>query len=144
MEKMTQEAPYPLLLEGVLQRLGYKANWLFSLQDIDRGQGSKGLTLVIRITTPDSYQPDRMRTVLHYMIVPAASYDERAWIRWVLDQILLVEQHEACEFFKIDDKRPFSPNHGPGRNPYSIIEKGTYKDAATEFTGLQRKPERKV
>jgi len=141
---MTQQAPYPDKLAAVVHRVEYKENWLFTLVDIDRGQGSTGLTLVIRITTPDSYDPTQMRTVLHYMIVPAAAYDERAWIRWVLDQILLVEQHEACEFFKLDGKRPFSPNHGPGRNPYSIIEKGTYQDAATEFTGEKRQPERKT
>jgi hypothetical protein len=63
------------------------------------------------------------------MIVPAASYDKRAWTRWVLDQVLLVESHECCEFFKLGGNRPFSPNHGPGRNPYSILEKGSVEDA---------------
>ena len=132
---MTQKAPYPEKLASLVSRLSYKEGWRFSLEDIDRGQGSVGLTLCVGVTCPDSYEPGRMRTVMHYMIVPAAAYDERAWMRWLIDQVLLIEQHEACEFFKIDNKRPFSPNHGPGRNPYSIIEKGTLKDAATFFTG---------
>ena len=140
-QTMSQVAPFPVILAQLIDRIGYKKGWTFTLVDLDRGQGSEGLTLNILITTPDSYAPERTRRVAHYMIVPAAAYDERAWIRWLLDQILLVEQHEACEFFKIDDKRPFSPNHGPGRNPYSIIEKGTLQDAATMYTGEKRKPE---
>lgn len=135
MDTMKQEAPHPQALEDLVRRLRYKDNWHFSLQDIDRGQGSVGLTLTIKIITPDSYSPTReMRGVLHYMIVPPAAYDERAWTRWLLDQVLLVEQHEACEFFVLDGRRPFSPNHGQGRNPYSIIEKGTLEDARTKFT----------
>ena len=132
---MTQAAPHPERLAALVEKLTYKRGWSFELQHMDRGQGSLGLTLVIEVECEDSYRPDRTTRVLHYMIVPAASYDERAWMRWLLDQVLLVEQHEACEFFKVDGKRPYSPNHGPGRNPYSILEKGSALDAATFFTG---------
>jgi hypothetical protein len=31
--------------------------------------------------------------------------------------------------------RPFAPNHGPGRNPYSVLEVGRVEDAETRFTG---------
>jgi hypothetical protein len=141
---MTQSAPFPVALKSLIDRLTYKEGWRFTLEDIDRGQGSQGLTLNITITCQDSYSDTpRLRRVAHYMIVPAAAYDERAWTRWLLDQCLLVEQHECCEFFRIDGKRPFSPNHGPGRNPYSILEKGTFRDAAVMYTGEQRNPERK-
>jgi hypothetical protein len=138
-ESMRQTAAFPTLLADLVKRISYKGGWTFELVDMDRGQGSAGLTLNIVIATPDSYDPEgRIRRVAHYVIVPAAAYDERAWIRWLLDQCLLVEQHECCEFFKIDGKRPFSPNHGPGRNPYSILEKGTLEDAATMYTGEKR------
>ena len=132
---MTQTAPYPHALASLVQRLKYKHGWHFSLIHEHRGQGSEGLTLSILLDCEDSYNPGKRICVMHYMIVPAAAYDERAWMRWLLDQVLLVEQHEACEFFKIDGKRPYSPNHGPGRNPYSILEKGSLRDAATYFTG---------
>lgn len=132
---MTQTAPYPHALASLLQRLKYKAGWEFRLAHLDRGQGSEGLTLAITVNSIDAYNDDCAIRVVHYMIVPAAAYDERAWMRWLLDQILLVESHEACEFFKVDGRRPYSPNHGPGRNPYSILEKGTLRDAATYFTG---------
>jgi hypothetical protein len=140
---MTQVAPYPYALEALLARFTFKKGWEFHLRDIDRGQGSEGLTLNIVVSGPDSYAPERMIHVAHYMIVPPAAYDERAWMRWLLDQIIQVETHEACEFFKVDGSRPFSPNHGPGRNPYSIIEKGSYTDAATRSNGSMGKPERK-
>ena len=132
---MTQTAPYPHALASLVQRMTYKEGWGFSLAHIDRGQGCEGLTLSILVECKDSYHPERTFRVMHYMPVPPAAYDERAWMRWLLDQVLLVESHEACEFFKIDGKRPYSPNHGPGRNPYSIMEKGTARDAATFFTG---------
>jgi len=132
---MKQEAPYPEELAHLVSSLTYKINWRFTLEDVDRSQGSKGLTLCILINTPDSYHPDVMRQVMHYMIVPAASYDMRSWRRWLFDQILLVEQHEACEFFQIDGSRPYAPSHGPGNDPYMIREVGTDEDRRMSFRG---------
>jgi hypothetical protein len=107
------------------------------LDDIDRGQGSKGLTLVIRTQGYDSYHPERgeVYRVYHYFPVPPAAYDRRAWLRWLFDQFCLVELHEAMEFFVVDGYRPFAPNHGPGRNPYSVLELGLDVDARTNFRG---------
>lgn len=134
-EIITQSAPYPSALKKLVDNVKYKEGWDFTLVDLDRGQGSKGLTLIIRITVPDSYHPEHMFTVLHYMIVPAASYNEQSWKRWLFDQILLVERHEACEFFMIDDFRPYAPHHGPGFDPYQIFEHGEQEDAQTTFRG---------
>lgn len=132
---MRQIAPEPKALHALVDKLQYKPDWTFTLEDIDRGQGSEGLTLKILVKSPNSYQPEHNIYVNHYMIVPPAAYDERAWQRWLLDQILLVETHEACEFFQIARERPFAPNHGPGRNPYSVIEQGTQVDAETNYRG---------
>jgi hypothetical protein len=132
---MHQEAPDPVLLRGLIGGLEYKAGWSFSLEDINRGQGSKGLTLIIKISGPDSYHPERNISVKHFMIVPAAGYDGRSWQRWLFDQILLVERHEACEFFQIGYQRPYAPSHGPGNDPYLIRETGSELDAATSFRG---------
>src|ERR1044071_3983009 len=107
---MKQEAPDPQILVDLVKSLRYKEGWRFHLNEIDRGQGSKGLTLTIDITCQDSYHPENQLRVLHYMIVPPAAYDEKSWCRWLLDQILLVEQHEACEFFLINGHRPYAPN----------------------------------
>jgi hypothetical protein len=132
---MRQIAPYPSLLAELIAHVQYKEGWQFELKDIDRGQGSEGLTLVITLTCQDSYHPEQRMNVLHYTIVPSAAYDARSWTRWLLDQVLLVEQHEACEFFRINGHRPYAPNHGPGRNCYSILEQGTMEDAQTTFRG---------
>jgi hypothetical protein len=142
---MKQEARNPRELFDLVARLAYKPGWRFNLADIDRGQDCNGLTLIVTAVVPDSYDPETTIGVNHYFIVPAASYDRRSWMRWLLDQVLLVEQHEACEFFRLRfvrplsggtvDKRPYAPNHGPGRNPYTIHELGTVEDAETSFRG---------
>lgn len=132
---MRQEAPEPEMLHSLVGRLKYKKGWTFWLEDKDRGQGSKGLTLVILLETEDSYNPGAPFRVVHYMIVPSASYNEISWKRWLFDQILLVERHEAAEYFKIDDSRPYAPHHGPGFDPYQVFEHGEISDAQTTFRG---------
>ncbi len=136
MSAMHQEAPFPQALADLVGRLEYKDRWQFTLEDLDRSQGSKGLTLCILITTPDSYNHDKLRSVMHYMLVPPAAFDERSWRRWLLDQILLVERHEACEFFTISGDKPYAPSHGPGNDPYLIREVGTDEDRRTSFRGM--------
>ena len=132
---MSQVADYPHILESLIKELTYKEGWTFTLKDIDRNQGCEGLTLIIGLLCEDSYNRGTMMRVNHYMIVPAAAYDRRSWCRWLLDQILLVEQHEACEFFMVGDQRPYAPNHGPGRDPYTIMDQGTKEDAQTTYRG---------
>lgn len=141
---MKQTAPDPEILKSLVSRLKYKEGWKFWLsENLDRGQGSEGLTLVIHLTVPDSYHPEEKFNVVHYMIVPAAAYNERSWCRWLLDQILLVERHEACEFFQIDGHRPYAPNHGPGNDPYTIFDQGFKEDAQTDFRGNRFELEKK-
>lgn len=137
MRQMTQVAPYPAELADLVGRITYKPGWTFQLADRDRGQGSAGLTLEITVHGPDSYDPGKRRSVSHPMIVPAAAYDARAWRWWVFKQILDVEAHEAAEFFQVDSKRPYPPNHGEGRDPYQILELGTVEDAETDFRGIR-------
>lgn len=139
-KKLKQEAPFPETLVGLVERLEYRPNWRFRLCNHDRGQGSEGLTLIIVTQGYDSYNPQDGETyrVQHFMPVPPASYNEQSWKRWLLEQCLLVERHECCEFFKIDGKRPYAPHHGPGNDPYIIFERGTDLDARTMYTGEVR------
>lgn len=131
-----QTAPWPCELDVLVSHLTYKEGWAFQLKPLQRGQGSDGLTLEITITTPDSYHPERKRTVLHYMPVPPASYDIRSWQRWLFDMVLLVEKHECMEFFQVSEHRPYAPSHGPGNDPYMVREVGTDTDAKTSFRGV--------
>lgn len=132
---MKQIAPNPDVLFELVKSLTYKPGWSFFLTDLDRGQGSEGLTLVINVRGRDSYNPERIFTVVHYMIVPAAAYNERSWRRWLLDQILLVERHEACEWFQIDGKHVYGPNHSPGNDPYIVFDWSTEEESQLNYKG---------
>jgi hypothetical protein len=138
-EHMTQRAPYPLALVSLVARLTYKPNWTFELKHKWRDTKCEGLTLDITVREADSYGrftgPGTL-DFLHVIEVPAASYDYRAWQRWLFDRIVEVETHEAMEWFKIDGRRPYAPHHGPGRNPYVIHEIGTTDEASTSSTGV--------
>ena len=134
--KMYQEAEYPEILESLVNRMSYREGWTFTLHDrYDRGQRSSGLTFTAVGTYPDTYTPENIIRVAHLFPVPPAAYDERSWRRWIFERILEIERHEAMEFFKIDDKRPYAPHHGPGNDPYIIFEHGTDLDVRTSFRG---------
>lgn len=140
---MKQSAPFPLALEQLVSRLSYRPGWAFRLGEIDRDRDSEGnvvgagLTLDVITRGYNSYRPSDGETyrVHHYFIVPAATYDERAWTRWLFDRLVDVETHEAMEFFKIDQRRPYAPHHQPGHNPYTVIEIGTALEAHTDSNG---------
>lgn len=134
---MRQTAPDPEVLQSLVEALSYRPGWSIRLEDLDRGQGSEGLTLCIYTRGYDTYHPDRGETyrVVHYFPVPPAAYDVRSWRRWLLDRLIDVETHETCEFFQIDGERPYAPHHGPGNDPYIIFEHGTDEDARTSFRG---------
>lgn len=152
--QMQQVAPYPDELADLVAKLKYRPGWTFDLLDKDRGQGSKGLTLIITTRGYDSYNPDRGDgyRVHHYMLVPPAAYDRRSWVNWLFEQLLLVERHECAEFFRFEwdepDRigtevlgmnhrvlRPRAPAHGPGNDPYLMLDHGTDLDRRTRFTG---------
>jgi len=133
--KNLNEAPYPEELAELVEGCRYRPGWRVGLHDLDRGQGSRGLTLDILTLTPDSYEPDQMIRVHHYFPVPPAAYDRRSWQRWLFEQFQLVERHECMEFFQIDSERPYAPSHGPGNDPYLIREVGTDIDRRTSFRG---------
>lgn len=134
---MRQVAPDPSELFDLVSKLTYRPGWTFSLTDLDRGQGSEGLTLDIVTLGYNSYHPERGESygVHHFMPVPPAAYDRRSWQRWLFEQLLLVERHEACEFFMVDGEKPYAPNHGPGNDPYIIFDHATDEDARMSFRG---------
>lgn len=136
-ETMHQTAPYPAALADLVERCTYRPGWQVALYGnrYDRGQGSIGLTLVITTDTINSYRHDEPMRVNHLFVVPAASYDERSWRRWLFECFHQVELHEAMEFFTIDGQKPYAPSHGPGNDPYLLREFGTEIDRRTSFRG---------
>lgn len=138
---MHQCAPFPNVLKDLVERLSYRPGWIFKLSDVNRDKDINGnivgygLTLDVVTLGRNSYRLDDGETyrVHHYFIVPAATYDERAWTRWLFNRLIDVETHECMEFFKIDKKRPYAPSHGPGNDPYVVRERQTEEDAHTMF-----------
>jgi hypothetical protein len=137
-----QEAPYPLILQDLVERLAYRPGWAFKLANINRGQGSRGLTLIITTLGYNTYHVEEGETyrVNHYMLVPPAAYNEASWRMWLFEQLLLVEKHEAMEFFALREEpgspklnRPYQPNHGFGWDPYLVTETATDADRRTSF-----------
>jgi hypothetical protein len=133
--ELRQVAPYPQILADLVDQLKYRQGWHFYLEDTDRGQGSKGLTLVITTLGYNTYHVEEGENyqVNHYMPVPPASYNLVSWQYWLFEQCLLVEKHEAMEFFRVGGDRPYAPNHGFGWSPYLVTEVATETDRRTNF-----------
>lgn len=170
-KQLVQVAPWPTELEELVEAFRYKPGWRFRLienfpRDYEPDDHEHlmdaigyGTTLVISSLTYNSYGKKDLQgnnvgdyswddppdyRVNHYKIVPAATFNRAAWQRWILDQCIEIEQHEACEFaqFVFDGvpdavvERPFSPLHGPGCNPYVIHEFATDAQRRTSFRGV--------
>lgn len=108
------------ILAALVPRIAYKPGWTFELQELDRGQGCMGLTLCIGATVPDSTRHGATTSVYHLMPVLPAAYNHNAWMRWIFEQIQMVEQHESMEHYKVDGQAPYFADHGPGHNPYAL------------------------
>lgn len=146
----SQVAPYPAELAALVAECSYRPNWTVTMDWVERDKDlktgavlSEGLTVVIETSGFNSYHPERgpYYGVNHYFPVPPATYDRRSWTRWLFECFHKVELHEAMEFFTIAGEKPFAPNHGPGRDPYTVHELGTDTDARMSFRGVLN-PER--
>lgn len=159
---MRQVAPYPEILADLVSRLRYRRDrgwdvWL--ADDLQRDKPgrhtgeSRGLTLVVLRSGPDSYHPHETIAVHHYFPVPAATYNRESWMRWLFDQLGKVDDHERMEDFifarqeqdsisgliKLPPhetlERPLAPCHGPGWDPYIVTFERTALDRRTSFRG---------
>jgi hypothetical protein len=147
-EMVTQEFPYPHELADLVANLTYRPGWTFTLSYSDRllgsylwRGGSKGLFFVITTYGQGAYDPDKQdMRVSHQRIIPAERLDKKAWRRWLFEQILQVETHEAMEFFAIDGERPYAPLHYPGSNPYVVTELATAAEKDVDYRGHPRNP----
>lgn len=124
------------ILNGLVRLAKCKPGWSFRLRDEDGA-----LRLVITVSGYDSSQPDDLipMTVSHFFPVPTATYNEKSWQRWMFEMCRRVENHEMGEWFRIGDKWPFAPLHGPGEDPYTVHEFRDSKDALTTQDGSMRK-----
>lgn len=135
-------------LQDLVGQLGYKPGWSFRLvpgasfgsscvqQEISvpgTGAVTTGnagyavlvppLSLVVCVITEDSGGAGQISIEHRFAVPPPELVARPPWRRWLLDRILDVERHEACEFFAIGGERPFYPEHGPGARLYDITER---------------------
>lgn len=134
---MTQVAPFPHALLELVETHRFRPGYILKLEDSDRGQGCKGLTLWVRTAEVNTYDETHPKPIWHLFPVPAAAYNRRSWKRWVFEQCNLVTRHEDAEFFaEVDEHdqvvtRPFAPLHGPGNDPYVVHELATDEERRT-------------
>jgi hypothetical protein len=137
-----QVGPWPTDLADLVTRCVYREGWDLILRNEVRdpadthGVESRGLTLTIITNTINSYPPHQPMRVRHMFAVPPATYNRESWRWWLFERFLSVERHECMEFFTIDGKKPYAPNHGPGWDPYLITVIATDEDRRTSFRGV--------
>jgi hypothetical protein len=119
------ESTYDLLVQ-IVAETRCKPGWSFRIRE---GEGA--LRLVIVVPGVDSWDESKERTVSHWFPVPPATYNKKSWQRWIFECCRGVENHELGEWFRVGDSRPFLPLHGPGENPYVVVE---YRDEADALT----------
>lgn len=104
-------------LARFVSSLSYKPGWTFKLA----GPGSR--FLCVYALTVDSQNPSRDRLTQHQFEIPAG-VDQKVLCRWVLDQLLKIERHEACEFLRVDGRALFFPIHNTDEgSPYEHVER---------------------
>jgi len=67
----------------------------------------------------DSYYPSKMATISKEYTLNMFQYeeywDEERFVRFIFEQVLEFEHHEAGEFFKYKNERPFDPHNRMGK-----------------------------
>jgi hypothetical protein len=156
--EMHQVAPYPQVLAKLVGNLRYRQHmgwrvWLDN--DCIRDQAgrhtgeARGLTLIVQRCGPNTYDHNEGMIVNHYFPVPAATYNEASWMRWLFDRLGDIDTHERMEDFAFEAEtiapagqedrdglyRPYKPVHAPGWDPYLITVESTTTDRRTSFRG---------
>lgn len=151
--QMSQVAPYPAILAELVGRLRYRGHlgWEVWLDDDcqrdkpGRHSGeSRGLTLVVKRSGTNTYNPSQPMEVNHYFAVPPATYNGESWMRWLFNRLGDVDTHERMEDFALagegdagprDWTRPYKPVHAPGWDPYLVTVESTDVARRTSFRG---------
>lgn len=124
------------LLRDIVAKTKCKPGWRFWVE----AKEINTLTLNITIDGVNNYDHSKRFVVTHPHPVPMATYNEKTWKRWILEQCRRVENHELGENLRFGDEeeRPFAPMHGPGEDPYTVHEIRPEKDALTTQNGSVR------
>lgn len=124
-------------LKWLVKHLSYKPGWRFELEDgltprsrLEPPEWAGRWWLRVLVDCTDSLT-GRPTTIIHRIAVPHILLEgtyrdglkaEKVLRRWLLDAVIGIERHEACEFFTVDGAKPFFPPHEPGKDPYVVRE----------------------
>lgn len=123
------------LLADIVSNTKCLPGWSFWINSVD---GAHYLHITIEGT--NNYDHSKPFVVTHCHPIPFATYNEKSWRRWILEQCLRTMNHELGENLRFgpDEIRPFVPMHGPGEDPYTIHEWRSEEDALTTQRGTLR------
>lgn len=88
-------------LRELLRHFTYRPGWEF---EVHQGR------LTITATVIDAYNQDRTMPLTFSQILPFPVPMSFTWERWLFDQIMKVERHEAQEFFQIGGVPVYDPH----------------------------------
>lgn len=120
-----------IVLAEMLKRhkVTYKEGWTIEISEYSPAIGC----LRIGVPTTDSItgMPTRITHQIRVPPITVPNGDEGYVRRWLFEQLVNVEKHEAMEFFAIDGKAPFFPDHS---RPYEVREKEEWRQITTPTT----------
>lgn len=106
------QAPADNWAEAQLRRFTYKPGFRLSCRP---AFGTREYFIAVRMWVPDTYVPARMTEVGGSFLVPSFLIDhndEDGFARWLLEQLVEMERHEAREWFRRDGQI-FDNPHAP-------------------------------
>ncbi len=114
-------------VKDLISKLTYKEGWDFSIFSHFSNTGWL-FELRVRLDVKESSSVVGSKTTVRILVnhpfpIPEYPMDDKEAERWLLDCILMVEQHETCEHFRIGGEAIFYPEHGEGANSYRITRK---------------------
>lgn len=107
-------------LQNILDECQYKPDWHLTVLP----GNFEGPWLCVWAPIENSYQPDKMTTLDIHSQIPHIFRvgDEDIFKEWIIWRLSIIEQHEAREFFRDKDGKPFFDPHGPDANIESHSE----------------------
>lgn len=88
-------------LRTLLRDFTYRPDWHFYV---------KGGYLCVRAAVVDTDDPTQICPLKYKQALPPYAPPSFPWQRWLFDQIMRIERHEAQEFFKIAGMKVYDPH----------------------------------
>lgn len=90
-------------IKAILTRFTYRSGWFFK---VEKGH------LKVNVEVEDADRPGEMIALTFSQHIPGdyAFLKDFDWMRWLFEQVRIMEHHELQEFFRIDGKPVYEPH----------------------------------